>query len=164
MRISWLPPVQFTFWRWLFTALFAGLIAAPLVKASLPVIRREWPRLTVLGAIGMSLCGVSAYEAGLTSSTANIALIYASSPVMMVGMEWLFGKARLSLVQSIGIALCLFGVMAIITRGDWGVLARMQFVIGDLWALSGGIGWALYSYFLRYMPSELPFAVRLPAL
>jgi drug/metabolite transporter (DMT)-like permease len=161
---GWLPPVQFTFWRWLFTAIFAGLLVLPQVRTSLPIIRREWLRLLILGAIGMSLCGVSAYEAGHTTSTANIALIYASSPVMMVALEWMFGKARLVWAQSAGIVLCLLGVMAIITRGDAGMLARMNFVAGDLWALSGAVGWALYSYLLRHMRTELPFAVRLPAL
>jgi drug/metabolite transporter (DMT)-like permease len=161
---GWLPPVNMTFWRWLLTALFAGALVIPQIIESLPILRREWRRLLLLGSIGMSVCGLSAYEAGHTTSTANIALIYASSPVMMVMMEWLCGKGRLSTVRCAGIALCVMGVLAIVARGDPGSLARMNFVVGDLWALSGAIGWAAYSYLLKYMPTELKFSVRLPAL
>lgn len=77
---GWLPPVNLTFWRWFLTALFAGALVFPQIQKSLPILRREWPRLLLLGSIGMSLCGLSAYQAGHTTSTANIALIYASSP------------------------------------------------------------------------------------
>jgi drug/metabolite transporter (DMT)-like permease len=161
---GWLPPVQMTFWRWFLTALFAGALAVPLIVESLPILRREWRRLLLLGSIGMSICGLSAYEAGHTTSTANIALIYASSPVMMVMMEWIRGKGRIGAIQAMGIALCLAGVLAIVARGDPATLARMSFVVGDLWALSGAIGWAAYAYLLRHMPSELKFSVRLPAL
>lgn len=161
---GWLPPVQMTFWRWFLTALFAGALVMPQIIRSLPILRREWRRLLLLGSIGMSICGLSAYEAGHTTSTANIALIYASSPVMMVMMEWLHGKGRLGVLQGAGVALCLSGVLAIVARGDPGALARMNFVVGDLWALSGAIGWAAYAYLLRHLPSELGFPVRLPAL
>ena len=161
---GWLPPVQLTFWRWFLTALFAGAWVIPQIRETLPVLRREWRRLLLLGSIGMSVCGLSAYEAGHTTSTANIALIYASSPVMMVIMEWLRGKERLGTTQGIGVALCLAGVLGIVARGDPRVLANMTFVTGDLWALSGAVGWAAYSYLLRYMPTELGFSVRLPAL
>lgn len=161
---GWLPPLNMTFWRWLLTALFAGALVVPQILGSLPILRREWRRLLLLGSIGMSVCGLSAYEAGHTTSTANIALIYASSPVMMVLMEWIRGKGRLTMLQGAGIGLCVMGVLAIVARGDPGTLAHMNFVAGDLWALSGAIGWAAYSYLLRYMPTELEFAVRLPAL
>lgn len=161
---GWLPPVQLTFWRWFLTALFAGALVLPQVRESLPVIRREWRRLLLLGSIGMSICGLSAYEAGHSTSTANIALIYASSPVMMVMIEWIRGTGRIRLVQGVGIVLCLAGVLGIVARGDPASLARLQFVVGDLWALSGAIGWAAYAYLLRHLPSELTFSMRLPAL
>ena len=161
---GWLPPVNLTFWRWFLTALFAGALAYVQIGRYLPVLRREWPRLLLLGSIGMSLCGVSAYKAGETTSTANIALIYASSPVMMALLERIFRNTRLGGMQIAGIALCLLGVSAIVSRGDVGFLSHLSFVTGDLWSLSGAVGWAAYSYLLRHMPSELPFSVRLPAL
>ena len=161
---GWLPPVQLTFWRWFLTALFAGVLVVPQIRESLPILRREWRRLLLLGSIGMSICGLSAYEAGYTTSTANIALIYASAPVMMVIMEWLRGNGRVDAMQGAGIGLCLLGVLVIVARGDPSTLAGMNFVQGDLWALSGAMGWAAYSYLLRHMPTALKFSVRLPAL
>jgi drug/metabolite transporter (DMT)-like permease len=161
---GWLPPVNLTFWRWFLTALFAGALVFPQIRQSRAILRREWRRLLLLGSIGMSICGLSAYEAGHTTSTANIALIYASSPVMMVLLEWALGKDRLSAMQATGVGLCLLGVLEIVSHGEAGVLAHMNFVSGDLWSLSGAIGWAAYSYLLRHLPSELNFSVRLPAL
>ena len=102
---GWLPPVNLTFWRWFLTALFAGAIAGSQLAASLPVMRREWRRLLVLGAIGMSVCGLSAYKAGETTATAkklvgDLGLTPVSSAAV-IGNLWLPGAQHAEQMQGI---------------------------------------------------------------
>ena len=161
---GWLPPLAFTFWRWFFTALLAGALAAGALRASWPAIKREGPASFLLGAIGMTLCGAAAYLAGEHTSAVNIGLIYAGSPVVMVLLAHAFLHEPLGALRITGIVLCLAGIVAIVTRGDPATLRDLAVNRGDLWALAGSLGWAVYSFLLRRLKTELDVTVRFASL
>jgi drug/metabolite transporter (DMT)-like permease len=48
------------------------------------------------------------------------------------------------------------GVLAILTRGDPGVLANLELNKGDMIVMVGMVFWAAYTIFLRHKPVELP--------
>ena len=155
-----IPPLTLALLRWGFTALLAGVVAWPLVRQHLRLARAEWRDLLLLGAIGMALCGASAYEAAKTTVAVNIGLIYAASPAMIAILARLLFDERLGRRQVAGMAACLAGVLWIIARGDPASLLRLQFVPGDLWSLAGSIGWAVYSVLLKQKRGGLPPPVR----
>ena len=62
--------------------------------------------------------------------------------------------------QAAGIALCLVGVVVIVTRGDPETLLQLAFTAGDLWTVLATVGWALYSVLLKFRPSKLDLTVR----
>ena len=43
--------------------------------------RSEWKHMLVLGALGMWICGAFVYQGGQSTSSINIALIYAATPI-----------------------------------------------------------------------------------
>lgn len=155
-----IPPLTLALLRWGFTALLAGVVAWPLVRGHLRQAGREWRDLLLLGAIGMALCGASAYEAAKTTVALNIGLIYAASPAMIAILARLLFDERLGRRQTVGMAACLAGVLWIIARGEPATLLQLQFVPGDLWALAGSIGWAVYSVLLKQRRGALPPQVR----
>jgi drug/metabolite transporter (DMT)-like permease len=161
LAAGWIPPVSLTFWRWVFVGLLLTAVVSPAVRASLATIRRELRGLLLLGSIGMTLCGASAYLAGQTTTTVNIGLIYAASPVLMALLARSFLHERLDPSRLTGIALCLAGIAVIIARGTPRTLVELSFNTGDLWALSGSAGWAVYSFLQIWIKSELPVNVRL---
>jgi len=55
-------------------------------------------------------------------------------------------------LQGIGIAASLTGVLAIVTRLDFGALASLRFNIGDLIILFNMACWAVYTVYLRLRP------------
>jgi drug/metabolite transporter (DMT)-like permease len=114
----------------------------------------------LLGAIGMALCGASAYEAAKTTVAVNIGLIYAASPAMIAILARFMFNEHLGRRQLAGMAACLGGVLWIIARGEPATLLKMQFVPGDLWSLAGCIGWAIYSVLLKQRRGTLPPAVK----
>ena len=160
LAAGWLPPLQLTLWRWFFTALLAGALAAGAVRASWPVMKREAPASFLLGAIGMALCGAAAYLAGQHTSAVNIGLIYAGSPVVMVLLAHVFLHEPLGASRITGILLCIAGIVAIVARGDLATLRSLAVNLGDLWALAGSLGWAVYSFLLRRLKTGLDVTVR----
>jgi drug/metabolite transporter (DMT)-like permease len=164
LAAGWLPPMALTFWRWAFTALLAGALVAGALRKSRADIRREWPAFLLLGAIGMSLCGAAAYLAGQHTTALNIGLIYAASPILMVVLARLFLNEALGALRVAGIVLALTGMAAIVGRGDLEALARMAFNRGDLWAVAGSMGWGVYSFLLKRIPSRLDVSSRFACL
>jgi drug/metabolite transporter (DMT)-like permease len=164
LAAGWLPPLALTFWRWFFTALLACAIAAGALRVAWPAMKREWPASLLLGAIGMALCGAAAYLAGEHTSAVNIGLIYAGSPVVMVLLAHFFLHEPLDAGRIAGILLCVAGLAVIVARGDAAALRGLQFNHGDLWALAGSLGWAVYSFLLRRLRTGLDVTVRFACL
>jgi drug/metabolite transporter (DMT)-like permease len=164
LAAGWVPPLSLTFWRWLCVGLMLGTAVFPLLVSNRAAIAREWRGILLLGAIGMTLCGASAYLAGQSTTTLNIGLIYAASPVAMALLARVFLHERLDPSRIAGIALCLGGIVVIVSRGSAGTLLQMNFNRGDLWALCGSAGWAVYSFLQIWIRSELPVNVRLAVM
>ena len=159
-----IPPVALAFWRWTVTMVVLLPVAGPRLYAHRAALRREWPTILVLGALGMGLCGAPVYLGAETTTATNIGLIYAASPVLIVVLARAFWGEPVGARQTAGIALCLLGVLAILTRGDVLALAGLSFVAGDLWILLSTVAWAIYSVLLRYSRSVLPILVRFEAM
>ena len=155
-----IPPFTLALLRWSITGVLAGVLAGPLLRATARAALAEWRDLLLLGAIGMALCGASAYAAAQTTVAVNIGLIYAASPALIAVLARYLFNERLAPVQVAGMAACLAGVLWIIGRGDPLSLLRLNFVTGDLWAVLGAIGWAVYSVLLKQRPGRLPPQVR----
>jgi drug/metabolite transporter (DMT)-like permease len=158
------PPVALAFWRWAATfALLLPFTARALWRHRYDVLR-EAPDLLVLGGLGMGVCGAFVYIGADTTSATNIGIIYAASPLLIVVMARLFYGEPLGLLQCAGILLSLAGVVAIVARGDLGVLASLSFAPGDLWIVAAMAGWAVYAILLRHRPSALPMMARFAAI
>ena len=150
--------------RWL----LAGLILLPFVWRPLvqgwPQWRHEWRQLLVLGALGMYVCGAWVYVAGHSTSSTNIALIYAITPVTIAAASaWMLHEPLRS-TQRWALGLALAGTVFIITRGDWRVLAELRLAPGDFWIMAAAASWTGYSVLLRKWPSSLGPAPRLVAI
>lgn len=161
LAAGWVPPVSLTFWRWFFVGLLLSAAVLPVIRANAATVRREWRGIALLGAIGMTLCGASAYLAGQSTTTVNIGLIYAASPVIMALLARSFLHERLDGPRILGIVLCLAGIAVIVGRGTLQTVLELSVNRGDLWALSGSTGWAVYSFLQIWIRSELAVNVRL---
>ena len=112
-----LPPVALAFWRWSLTLAFLLPYAGRQFFAGWRELLREWRVLTLLGFLGMGLCGAPVYMGARTTSATNIGLIYAMTPVLIVVISWLGWRETVTRRQVAGIAAALIGVLAIIARG-----------------------------------------------
>lgn len=156
-----MPPFGMAFGRWLFTVLFLLPFVWRTLWRERAAVRAEWKQSLVLGALGMAICGAPVYIAGHTTTATNIGLIYAASPILIILLGRLFYGEALGPRRALGIAASLAGVLWIIVRGDFSVLLRLDFVVGDLWLLVAMTSWAFYSVWLKHWPSRLDVTARL---
>lgn len=126
--------------------------------------RQEWKQLLVLGALGMWICGAWVYQGGLSTSSTNIALIYAITPVAIAVASAHVLHERMNLSQKAGVVFALVGLLFVIAKGDPMRLLAVRFTTGDLWIVAAAVSWTAYSVLLRHWPSALGPAERLVAI
>jgi drug/metabolite transporter (DMT)-like permease len=149
-------PFTLTFVRWLVAVAVMLPFAWPEIRAHRAVIRREWRRIVWLAAWGTGPYNVFAYY-GLQYTTATNGVILNSAvPILIILFGWAIYRDTITKGQAVGVAISLAGVLAILTRGDLSVLARLTLNRGDLVVLAGMACWSAYTIFLRMKSPGLP--------
>lgn len=149
-----IPPVGLSFWRWF----LGGMLLLPFVwrglHASVPVMRTHLLPLSMLGCLMIGSTTLMLVALNFTSAI-NAALINATQPVLTVLLAWLFLKERLSWPRLFGVVAGISGVLVMVVRADWSVLAGLQVNVGDVIALLGVLGFAVYAINIGKIPEEL---------
>ncbi|HEX6363655.1 MAG TPA: DMT family transporter [Albitalea sp.] len=158
---GYIAPHALALGRWCVAALVLFIVCRRELVAKRGLIRAEWGRCIVLGALGMWICGAFVYIGGRSTSAVNIGLLYATSPVLIALASALWLRERLGLAQAAGVALAVAGVLHIVLQGRWGTLAGVQVNPGDLWIASAVLAWTAYSLLLRAWPSAFGAVARL---
>jgi len=154
------PPTALAFWRCAFTSVLLMPFVGASVLAKRSELRSELPHILVLGLIGMGMVSIATYAGARTTTASNIGLIYASTPAIILVLDWAFTGIRLSRHQLGGLMLCVAGIAFIVLRGDMRTLVDARFSTGDLVVCAGTVGWALYSVLLKYWPTRLTVVER----
>lgn len=151
-----LPPMAMNAARWV----AALLILLPLGWAAVATAPRRaqllarWPRLALLGGLGVGAYNAFQYLALQTSTPINVTLIASSVPVWMMVVGIVFYREHPRPMQWAGAGLSTLGVLTVLLRGDLSALASLRLVPGDLWMLLAALSWAFYSWQLaRPAPS-----------
>jgi len=146
----------------------AGALLAGIARTELWNQRRVvWAhagRYLVLGACGMWICGAWVYLAGQSTEMVNIALIYASSPVLIALGSVLWMGEPFTWRQLAGALLAMAGVVHVVVQGEWLRLAQVVLVPGDLWVVGASVAWAAYALLQRHWPSPLGSSAHLAAI
>lgn len=158
--VEYVPPVTLAFWRWftVFIILFPFLYSEIIKKKD--DLKKESLKLFFLGFMGCGICGAFPFIAGLTTTMANIGIIYTSSPVFIILISILFFKEKIRLLRILGLTICIIGVFTIISKGDLNFFLNFNFTAGDLWTTGAAIGWALYSIYLINWKSNFTLMAR----
>lgn len=150
--------------RWALAAVVLLAFSGPELWRQRAEVARVWWQYAILGALGMLVCGAWVYQGARTTSAMNIALIYATSPVLIAlgSARWL--GERFGWRQGVGVALALTGVLHVVVKGQWLTLASVRFVPGDAWILCATLAWAGYAVLQKKWPSRLSATARLAAI
>jgi drug/metabolite transporter (DMT)-like permease len=141
------PPVTLNFLRWALAFLILLPFAAPVLRPG-SALWPQWRRFALLGLLGVGCYNALQYLALKTSTPLNVTLVAASVPVWMLGIGALFFGQRISGRQMAGAVLSIAGVLVVLGRGDWALLAQVRLVPGDFYVLLATAAWAVYSWLL----------------
>jgi drug/metabolite transporter (DMT)-like permease len=147
------PPVTLAFLRW--STAFIALLPFTL----LPILRRRRHFLrhriyyVTTALVGISMVNTFIYIAAHSVAALNMSLIAASSPLFVLILSRFFYHEPLFPRRLAGIGAVLTGVCLLITRGDPGILIRLEFHSGDLFMLAGSFSFALYTLLARRQPA-----------
>ncbi len=146
--VEYVPPVSLAFWRWLTVFIILMPFFFNEIISKKEQFKKESFQLFFLGLMGCGVCGAFPFIAGMSTTMANMGIIYTSSPIFIILLSVFFFKDEINFSRIIGLILCLSGVLIIICKGDIAYLLNFTFTSGDLWMLGAAIGWAVYSILL----------------
>ena len=151
------PPMTLNFLRWA----LAFVILLPMahwVLRSSSGLWANWKRFALLGLLGVGCYNSLQYLALQTSTPLNVTLVASSIPVWMLLVGRLCFGQVITRRQVAGAVLSIAGVLVVLSRGQWAVLAQVHLVVGDVYVLLATLSWAFYSWLLS-QPKE-PTAIR----
>ena len=157
---DFVPPISLAFWRWLVCFLILLPFTFKYLFKNYKSYKNELNKTFILGFLACGICGAFPFIAGKTTTIINMGIIYSSSPIFIILISTIFFKEKINIVRVLGILICVFGVLAIIVKGDIRLLFQLKFTSGDLWMLGASIGWAFYSIYLFNWKSVMPILER----
>ena len=158
--VEYVPPVSLAFWRWLTVFIILVPFFYEEIIKKQNQFKKESFKLFFLGLMGCGICGAFPFIAGMSTTMANMGIIYTSSPIFIIVLSVLFFKDKINFSRVSGLILCLTGVLIIICKGDLTYLVNFKFTSGDLWMLGAAIGWAIYSIYLINWRSSFSLMAR----
>ncbi|MCV6575778.1 MAG: DMT family transporter [Cohaesibacter sp.] len=150
-----LPPLGLSFWRWTVAFLILLPFTWGLIRQSLPVLKREWKLLLLMSITAMAIFHPFQYIAVQTTTAINATLILSTCPAVVVVLSRVILKNPVSPFQALGILLAFGGVVVVMSKADWAILASLTFSKGDVWMLGAALAWSIYSISLKYKPEDL---------
>ncbi|MEE8236951.1 MAG: DMT family transporter [Gammaproteobacteria bacterium] len=147
------PPLAFTFWRWVIAVLVLLPIVWRKLPGTLPYLRRSWRSLALL--CGFMVIGATFSVIAVNYTTAiNASLINGSQPFATALVAFFVIRERLSLTSGLGIFAAFIGILVMISHGSPQFLLDLAVNIGDLVMLIAVAAWALYSVELHRKPEH----------
>lgn len=156
LTVGAIAPSSIAFLRWLLALAVLTPLVAPAAWKHRAAIRREWPKLAVLGLLGMGLWQGLAYMAAETTSATNMGILAAMVPLLTVLLSALILREPPSLGGVAGGVLALAGVAILLGHGNPLSLLELTVAKGDALMLVAATCYALYGVMLRRWPIALP--------
>ena len=158
--VEYVPPISLAFWRWLTVFLILFPFFYNEILKNKKSFNKEFCKLFFLGSMGCGICGAFPFIAGMSTTMANMGIIYTSSPIFIIILSSMFFNDKINFSRIIGLILCLIGVLAIISKGNLDLLINFKFTSGDLWMIGAAMGWAVYSIYLLNWKSKFSLMAR----
>ncbi|MCK1988026.1 DMT family transporter [Lysinibacillus fusiformis] len=137
-------PMTLTTIRWF----IAIIVLVPLVwwkeKKLVPPKQAIVP-LLLMGVTGVALFNIFQFLALERTTSTNAGLISTMNTISIALFSFVLLKEKITKWQLSAMVLSLFGVVLVLSKGNWQLLLDFQLNTGDLWMLAAVCVWGLYS-------------------
>lgn len=149
-------PIAMNLFRWLGAFVILTPFALPRMIKSWPIIRPHLLPLSGLSILSIVFYNSLLYLAANFTTAVNITLINTLIPIVTLLIAWRVLGNRPRLLQSIGMAISILGVLLILTKGHLSHLLSLAFSQGDLFMIAAVMVWALFTVLLKKLSLKLP--------
>lgn len=148
-----IPPCTLALGRWIvaFCAVFP--FALPSLLREWRHFIRNWRYYIVISLIGIAFFNTAIYQAAHSVPALNLSLIATTSPIFTIVFSRIFFGEAITFARLAGIFLALSGILLLLTKGDFGVLASLSFQGGDLLMLAAAVSFSAYTLLVRKKPA-----------
>ncbi|MFW6005086.1 MAG: DMT family transporter [Desulfonatronovibrionaceae bacterium] len=147
-------PAVLAFLRWLTACLALSALSGVQAWKARKIIRRNLGYLLPTALLGVTVFNTLIYVAARTSTALNLSLIATSTPVFIILMSRIFLAEPISRARAAGLLMALGGVLTLVTRGDFSLLAEFSFAPGDIWMLAAAMVFGGYTILVRKKPRK----------
>ena len=150
------PPVSIAFFRWTVATVILFPIAYQKVKAEWRQLKVHFGYLSITALAGVTLFNTLIYLGGRHTSATNLALIgTTAAPIFVLVITGLVLRQQVRLNQIAGAAICVLGILVLLSGGDLSRLEDLRFNRGDLFVTGAALSFACYTVLVRRMPPGL---------
>ena len=126
-------------------------------RNNLMALQKNWIAFIALGLLGITGFNLAFFIGLKTTSAINGSLIMATSPITTALLAAMIDKHKISLIQTVGMLISLFGVVIVVSNGSIMNLISLNFSSGDLIIMLGNLAWATYTVGSRkYISNSTP--------
>ena len=126
-------------------------------RTSIIALQKNWIAFIALGLLGITGFNLAFFIGLKTTSAINGSLIMATSPITTALLAAMIDKHKISLIQTVGMLISLFGVVIVVSNGLIMNLISLNFSSGDLIIMLGNLAWATYTVGSRkYISNSTP--------
>ncbi len=156
LSVDAIAPSSIAFLRWLLALVVMTPFVLPAVLRHKDEIVRNWPKLALLGLLGMGLWQGLAYIAAETTTATNMGILAAMVPLLTVLLSALILKEPPTLGGVVGGVLAFIGVTVLLGRGNPLSLLQLEVAQGDALMVVAATCYALYGVMLKRWAMNLP--------
>ena len=149
VALRYAVPITIVWLRFAMGVVILGVIVKLRGQFSMPK-GKDWGYFALLGFLGITFHQWLQSTGLVTAQATTTGWIVASTPIFMALLGLLFLREGLRWNQAIGIILATFGVLVVITKGDFSTLGHGGFgTRGDILVLLSAHNWAVFSTLSR---------------
>lgn len=159
LAVGEITPFALTGLRWIIVCAIMPLMLRRELAAHRVTLMGKWKLIVLMGCIGFTAFNTMMYIAAHRTSAINIGIVQGAIPIMVIlGALTIYGT-RASIIQWLGVAVTIVGVIFVAARGDAGVLATLTFNNGDILMIIACLFYSGYTVALRERPMSVPSLV-----
>lgn len=153
IAVGHISPFLLTSIRWILAMAIIVPIAMPHLKREWPIIKKHFPFLFALGAIGFATFNNFMYLSLTHTSAINVAIIQAAMPLIVFILNFTLFAIKATNKQFFGFLLTVVGILTIASKGNFENVVSMNFNYGDLLILVAIMIYGTYTVFLKNKPN-----------
>lgn len=152
IAVAEIPPITLAFIRFFITSILLYAIIRK-VEPKTKMTGRDRGKVALAGVIGISLYFCLENTAIQLTTASNASLITSVTPILSIALNLFFFRARLSLLQIVGIVIGIGGAYLTVTANGRIDFSSATFQ-GNLFMLGAMTAWAFYTVLSKHLQSQ----------